>query len=364
MRRIILALGLLIGLAAAAFAQLNVFVQYNPITSSYTGPADISGWSTPHFWGGCTYAVSSAYALAGSKMCQLRNLSGTTQDFNSLTTGQFDSASAQSFGGIDATATCSTTGSSVTLVCTGASSTPHATDQITGTGVVAPAFLTACGTFVSNAGNCTMQVAQTISSTTITFRVGLTVQTVYDESGGAHNVTNATPGLQPVWLTDCGLNSLPCLYPRSAASQTLAGTISSHAQPNTYMFVAISECGGTLCNVMGTNGVTEAGYDEGGANIAHVYAGTFLTVSGVTDGTFHSVIGVMNGNGSSSTVNVDGSATTGAAGTTAVGTTFTFVSDPFGHYFNGPIFEGGLWENFAPNSTQQTNQQNLSATRY
>ena len=155
--------------------------------ATYQGPGDIVSGATA-FYGLRSY--NAAYATSSNNAINIRRASdNSTSDIVILSNGNLDTATAASFAGTDATATCSAT-ASTSLVCTGASSTPHANDPISGTGVTQPAYIVSCGTFTGGAGTCTLNASATIASTTITFQVALFVTEAYDQSG---NTKHATP---------------------------------------------------------------------------------------------------------------------------------------------------------------------------
>src|ERR1700679_1132557 len=214
MRWIALLFGLLLSCAAQAqVGQVAGFV-FSPstgptCTGGYQGVGDLTTASTWKFYYALR-AFSCAYAAPGTNpAATVVRATGGSQTINILANGQFDIATANTFAGVDATASC--TAASTTLTCTGASSTPHANDPISGTGITQPAVVTACGTFTAGAGTCTLNAAQTVSvAVTTTFRVALFVSQLFDQTPNGQNAPQATSANQPQLLPTC-TNSQPCL---------------------------------------------------------------------------------------------------------------------------------------------------------
>lgn len=306
MLRIISALVLLSATGTVAYADdmLLLGVSQNTQTT-YQGPGDIVSGATA--WYGLR-AYNSAYATGTNNAINIRRASdNTTSNIVILSSGALDTATAASFAGTDATASCSTTGSSTSLVCTGASSTPHSNDPISGTGITQPAYITSCGTFTGGAGTCTMNVAQNIGvAETVTFQVALFVTEAYDQSGNGGNITQATAGSQPQLLPS-GFGNLPGLL--GGQTRLLTGTMgSSHSIPYSYSAVATRygiSAGEILINNTSFN--PYIGY-AASANTAEAYCGNGVTAT-ASDGNIHSLMYIIYGSNSSYLV-VDGNATT------------------------------------------------------
>lgn len=322
------------------FCNGNSWVAFGVATGQiYIGPGDIA--SGAKAWYGLR-AYNNAYM--GSKAINIRRASdNSTEDINVLSpAGGLDTATASSFAGTDATATCSTSGSSTTLSCTGASSTPNASDQIYGTGITNPTFITSCGTFTSGAGTCTMNVARTVSSETVTFQVALFVPTWYDQSGNGKNETQSTATQQPQLLFDCS-GTLPCIYfnATSGTAYSLSATISSISQPYCMSLVASPLGQGRNPNLwMGNNTVFYAS-NQYNANEIGIYSGNLVGSTPITLGNYYAFQSLFNG--SSSKVGLNGAIVTSLnAGTNATSTTMYIGSN--GSHGGGLYFlEGGLW---------------------
>ena len=167
---------------------------------------------------GTTRAVN-ARRLSDSVACDFLintsgNLGGTSA---SCTAGAGLSLTA--FAGTDATATCSIAGTTAT--CTGASSTPHNYDLLTGSGVTQPCVAISIGTFSGGSGTVTLggsgsSPCGTVGSEAMTFTWGLQVPVWYSLNGNGYDSTNTVPSQQPFIVPICangkpgilGLNGL------------------------------------------------------------------------------------------------------------------------------------------------------------
>jgi len=346
---------------ASADAQMMQAIVNSP--NGYRGPGDIVSGATA--WYGLR-AYSAAYAASLGKAINLRRASDsvacdvlvastgrlglTSATCNSSTQGGITPAA---FAGTDATATCSAT-ASTTLACTGASSTPHALDPISGTGITQPAYIVSCGTFTGGAGSCTMNLAQTVASVTVTFQVALFVAKAYDQSGGTNDAVQATTANQPLFLSTCVGTStnLPCLVFYNLL-QVLQATITSTAFTTlTYSFVAIRTGQFTTFGGIANLGTqTVVGGFGNAANTAVIYAGTVVT-SAAADNAWHAVQEAFNG--ASSVINVDGSSSTVNPGTVSTGLTSLQWGDTTTAP-TGASTEMGMWGAVVFNSTQISN---------
>lgn len=118
--------------------------------------------------------------------------------------------------------------------------------------------------------------------------VTCTVKTLYDQTGGGHDMTNATIATRPILKTSC-IGSLPCMQFANASPSFLTnGAISSMNQP--YSFSEVFERTGDF----GTTGViistqasgAGADYFSGSANTLNATAGSNATVT-AADSTWH-----------------------------------------------------------------------------
>lgn len=326
----------------------------------YKSVGDLGLPTATAWWGFRAY--SNAYALSIGKIVNVRRASDSaTKDITSLANGAFDSTTAANFAGTDATATCSTSGSSTTLSCTGASKTPSSFDPIYGTGINEPAFIMSCGTFTGGAGTCTMNVAQNISSTTITFQVALYITKLYDQTLGNHcggsscDLVQATPANQIQLLLNClGVNhQSPCaMFPTSASSISQQLLSASNFTPATGVvtFEGITE---RLASSPGSNILREnGGNNRFNINSANLWSLTFTVgtfTATAADGTLH--LGVAVATGASSKMYIDNVSSSGSVtGNTTAGQISTGVnSTSSSETYTGEI---GFWDNSAFTSTQ------------
>lgn len=316
----------------------------------YNGPGDVVSGSNA--WYGLR-AYNAAYATGSNNAAQLRRASdNTTSNIVILSSGDFDTASAVTFGGTDAT--CTGTIASTTLTISScASGTLHVNDTISGIGITPPSFITAIGTCASPPGTCTINATQTVGvATTITASVALFSATMYDQSGGGHNVTQATAGQQPQFLPSC-VGGLPCLYFKSAANDGLLNGSYSQAQPLTYSTVTNQLNSGQGYQIS-QGGSSEPRMAMNGASTAFIYAGTVLSATALIN-TWNNFQSVFNGASSSFVVN--GAATAGAAGS-GNGSGFLILGAADSALAIGPMegymTEAGSWPS-AFNATQYGN---------
>jgi hypothetical protein len=188
---------------------------YWGLGACYTGPGDIVSGATA--WYGLR-AYNAAYM--GQKAINIRCTSGAhvnlTYDINvQPPSGQLDIGTAigGSACGTDALFQASIAGTvlSVSSILGGQIAVG---EQIIAAGVIDPTYITSAGTCVSGAAvpPCTFNVnkSQTVASVGMTSYSGIAITAIYDQSGNAKNVTQATAAAQPLLLQNC-IGTLPCI---------------------------------------------------------------------------------------------------------------------------------------------------------
>ena len=175
------------------------------------------------------------------------------------------------------------------------------------------------------------------------------VKTLYDQSGAlacaggtACDVTQATASKQPTF-TAAALNSVPCGTFAHSANQVLVSANSlSNSQP--YTFSAIAERTANFTsqqNVVGTSVSNPIMGFWSTTNNAFVSVSTGITAT-ASNSAFHSLQAVVNG--ASSSLVVDGTATSGDVGSGAIGQTVALGGySNGGSSLTGIICEGGIW---------------------
>jgi hypothetical protein len=333
-----------------------------PATSSYTGPGDIVSGANFHIglWG-----YNGAYATGSNNCLKVRRASdNTTQNIVILTTGLVDIATANTFAGTDFTATGGTATGATSLALTGCSSTPTVGDTITAavaTGsLVQPCYITAVGTFTGGAGTVTLNKAQTCTLTSVVGQVGLFITELYDQTGNGINFTQATAGSQPQLLPLGGtLATLPYI---SFIGGFMSATLTSVNNP---FFLSI--VGDMINNSLGqatffNYGNTYAGnlLYEVGTNTTAMYcnAGTTLYSATMSWNAWHALQYVFNGASPASSINVDGTQTTGgssggSSGYSGTGLTLGAWQGGSNQLFGGEA-EITLWP-INPSGTQLSN---------
>jgi hypothetical protein len=353
-RRLLALLLCLVPLSAAAFWQSRDSNYNSSIASgsSYTGPGDVVSGATA--WYGLR-AYNAAYATGSNNALNVRRASdNTTQNIVILSNGNLDIATANTFAGVDATASATAT-ASTTLGLTGASSTPHVGSTITGTGVTQPCYIVSVGTFTGGSGTVVVNQAQTLAAVSISMQYGLYITEAYDQSGNSNNATQGTASAQPQLLPNA-INGLPAMGFRGAQYLTasavfsgLPGSVSAVAE-RTGVFTSYSEI---------IDPLPGSSFDFANtANTVHLYNGSGGLTATAADSQAHSLQGLFAsvGSGGISTIVVDGSATTGGTGDTvtsgnsAIGATNS-GADPL----TGLIGQVGAWGGTLFTSTQYGN---------
>lgn len=251
--------------------------------SNYQGPGDIVSGAIR--WGSCARAYNVAYANGTNPLCDLVAVTGGA------------------------------------VVCTLRVAISGFVDQ---TGSYCAGTTPAAACAAASGGSCKVTV-------------------IYDQTSH-NNQQQVTLAAMPA-LTFNALGVLPCFT--SAAAQELSDTTGAaltQTQPFTHTAVS-DRTGGTAGNSRITSisgGSVSFGYRTG-VNLAGIVAGSTLTAT-VSDSAFHGLVGVFN-NTSSSLV-VDGVATSGTAGATGYSAnTFSVLADGGGtsSSLTGVVCEFGLW---------------------
>lgn len=319
---------------------------------AYSGPGDQVASATA-WWGLRAYKLS--YATGSNNGVKVRRASDSaTQNIVILTNGALDIASANSFAGTDAT--CTGTIATTTVSCTSASSTPHIGSTISGAGVAQPCYVTAVGSFVSGTGTLTVSNGAlagaspcgTISvGETLTMQYGLYVNELYDQTGNANHLIQATTADQPQLLPTC-FNGLPCMNFLGSPFQLSDASWVTLNNPLTVSTVYLSGSASPIYAVLGTNGSSTdlfGAHSGSGGNIALVNCCSSQLGATANDVVVHAAQGVFSG--ASSAINVDGTNTTGSIGTTALQAalsgTLSMGSFTGGDYLTGEVFETGVW---------------------
>lgn len=320
------------------------YIRQRSAAPTYQGPGDIVSGATA--WYGLR-AYSAAVAATGTqKAVNVRRASdNATQDILILTSGALDIASANTFATVDATATASAT-ASTTLNLTGASSTPHVGSTITGTGVVQPCYIISVGSFTAGAGTVVVNAVQTLAAASISMQYGLFVTKLYDQTAGAHDISQATAANQPQLLPSA-VNGLPTvIFVGPLQALSTAGNITPATGVVSFSTVA-NQISGTVRTVWFTqNGLANRiQHANGTANTWQLFGGASGSIAAtVSDAAWHAVNAVMNA--ASSVVNVDGTETTGTVtGNTAAG--ILTVGEPTAGTASSGISETGAWDNIS-----------------
>lgn len=174
------------------------------------------------------------------------------------------------------------------------------------------------------------------------------VDAIYDQTGNGNNLTQATVANMPTISVASVGSSAITMACASAGPQYLAGTNTSISQPYTYLaFASTTQTSSTTVTISASSG-SLLRFEN--TDKVQLFAGTGLSSTGsYSINTNYSLIGIANS--TTSAVVVNGTATTGSAGSTATGTTLTICAQGGAAALNGNLFEAGLWP-IAFNSTQ------------
>jgi hypothetical protein len=183
------------------------------------------------------------------------------------------------------------------------------------------------------------------------------VPKLYDQTGNGRHFTTGTLSQMPT-LTLNALGGLPGMTGSTGGSTRLPTGNITQAQPLTMSTVYV-RTSGTSGEIAGAGTGSTVSMNTGGANVVNINAGTVLTGPAAADSSFHSLQGVFNG--ASSAVNVDGSETTGNAGSNSLSAVpFRLFVTNGGNFLNGSIMEAGLW----PSAANSTNRGDLSTNQH
>lgn len=293
------------GLHAGTLPLLGAGLGAPAVVASFQGPGDIVSGAL--IWGSCARVFNASLATTATSLCDLKD----------ATTGTVS--------------VCTLRGSSTGFV------------DLTGSYCVGS--LTPTAACVAAAGGACK------------------VSKVYDQTGTGNFWSTATAAAMPT-LTFSALNGLPgiqcagaCVFPTPSITQS---------QPFSVSYVA--ERTGNLTtaqNVLSTSGgVVRVGFSAS-TNTATIVAGSAITAT-ASDSAFHATQGVING--ASSSLVIDGSATTGNAGTNVLSNPVNLATaNGSGASLTGIIMEVGIWPS-AFNATQygnlNTNQHGTSGYNF
>jgi hypothetical protein len=176
-----------------------------------------------------------------------------------------------------------------------------------------------------------------------------TIKEFYDPTGNGFHMIQTTEASRFVFDASDG-----CAVASNLQTYSTSGT-KSQSQPYSGGIVANKTAAATfqwtIANYNGSTGPL-LGYSSS-SNTPEIVGGSAFTGS-ATDGAKHSIQGLFSG--ASSKIAVDGSSSTGNAGTDAMSTTFSlslFGSSFVGKFCEGYWFAGDISANFAAISTNQ-----------
>ena len=209
--------------------------------------------------------------------------------------------------------------------------------------------LTTSGTFGNTANCSTGGENGTALATWLTATSGVVV-TAYDQSGSGHNITQATSGNQPA-LTLAYANGMPCIH-FDGTSTTLLGSFVSHAQPNSMTLTAahlgVFGAGAAFSAYVSAGEVID--YDDS-IEGPDIFAGVVLSASATIS--VNHAMEVVFTTSPNSAVYVDGTATTGNAGTNGTDASIALGANAGGGNFeNMEVCSAGIWTGVAFNGTQ------------
>lgn len=350
-RRFLLLWIVLIGTAQAQFSPPAMLSALTGTAPALCGPGDVAAFSA--WYGLSAYSCAQAASLANAISAR-RASDSTLQDVPLLSNGNLNIASANTFAGPDGgtgACTASTSGSSTTLTIAScaSSATLHAGDTLACSSCVQPVYILSLGTFSGTgagaSGTVTLNLAQNITSQTVTSQIALFIKGWYDQSGHSVTQTQATAGFQAQLLPNCGAfsNNQPCSVWIAANTQSYAGTLGGTiAQPWSSSAVAArtgnlaaftAYLGGSTSNFLGWPNSTDTAEvaSSGGSNVT----------AAASDNATHSIQGVLTG--TNSFIVVDGTASgTQSGGVTAFQTAINLGILTGGSNMTGYVMTAGV----------------------
>ncbi len=307
--------------------------------SAYTGPKDAIATSAIGWWGMRGY--SRAYCTGAGPAIDIFNGS-TTKTINIKSNGDLDVVTAiASCTAAVVTGTIATTVLTVSAVTSG---TVAVGNWLYGTGITPGTFISSNGTGSGGTGTYNLSQSNTVSSgETITCLNGV-VSKIYDQTGGGHHMTQATGSKRPAFHPAV-VSSLPGLIFLGSSSQELRTVTNSFSQANPYTLSSVSNRTSnttTSTPVLWLNGNSDTLIGHRLANQGVLSGPTNgIVATSVNDNAPHSMNGVCNG--ASSSINVDGTVTTGTVDSNTIATAGIGGQDAFGQPLTGYIMEAGIW---------------------
>jgi len=358
-------------LATAAQAQpVAGFVQ-GPSGSTYTGVADCSGCiGTPTLYYGLR-AMSNAELTGSVKAVNIRTPgpggSGTATDIGILTTGNLDTATAQTAAG-SFTCTSATASATNVLTVAGCASTPVVGSTLTGTvtsgALPQPNYVSAVSV-TAGSGTITVQAGLvpanfTVAMSSLTVQGPMFVPILYARGSAANgctgstscNLQQVTTTLQPQLLPNCQ-GSLPCLADGVNGLSLAVVMLSANNFTPATGIVSLSSVAARVTGTGNQNFLQENGTNfiagrNGSANAWSFHAGVTGASAPATDGIFHAgqaiILNASSGSCAASTegcLNIDGTETASPV---------TTLSSPAGKPGMGASWASGtavLWAEMA-----------------
>lgn len=187
------------------------------------------------------------------------------------------------------------------------------------------------------------------------------VAKLYDQTGNGRDVVQATLANMPgLTLNSTPTGTLPAVDFTIGTNPVLATTSTyTQAQPLAFSAVYIRTSGTAVGGVIGANANIIVGAGSG-ANLAYAASsgGTFTVAA--TDNSWHAINALLNGIGTSSAINLDGSDTLGNGGATGFSSNNIRVGRAAANGLVGRVAEAGIWAT----STDSTSRGNLNSNQH
>lgn len=178
------------------------------------------------------------------------------------------------------------------------------------------------------------------------------VATMYDKSGNALDLVQATTAARPAYTINCINTSLPCAVINDSQLVTSAGAIASGTAPQS--LVAVAEQTGSPTGIgliAGDNGVA-AGIEFAAPGAVRAFCQAGAPNVTETDNVFHSLVAVCQAGTNLTSLTLDGTSTTSTTTpTNATGFPVQAGGGWFGKFVESGAVEGGV----AFTGTQITN---------
>lgn len=163
-----------------------------------------------------------------------------------------------------------------------------------------------------------------------------TVKTLYDKSGNARDITQATIGNRPTLVFSC-LGSLPCMAITTSSNMLSTVTVSASAPVSAS--AVVEQTATPVTNSIIGDDIHFTSLEFNNTGIIETFCGSAGIVQNAADNSFHAMQGVCASGANAASISADGTTTPGTLTPAGLGGGHV----RFGIGITGKIAEGGLW---------------------